>query len=96
LQLPNAGVAGIRLELLVDVDLAASATYEAKLMAADGLQVATFSELRVQPGSQPKVVLDLRGDGDNLKSGDYLIELRRISDAGTRESERYRFMVKQE
>lgn len=96
LQLPNAGVAGIRLELLVDVNVdgATSAIYEAQLMAADGLQVATFSELKIQPGSQAQVVLDL--PGHNLKSGDYLIELRRISDAETRESKRYSFVVKQE
>lgn len=95
-QLPNAGVAGIRLELLVDVDVesASTAIYEAKLMSADGLQVATFSELKIQAGSQLKVAFDL--PGHNLKSGDYSIELRRISEAGTQESARYSFTVKQQ
>ena len=94
LQIPKAGLAGVRLELLVDADVAPSGTYEVKLISADGEQVATFSELKVQPGSQPKVVLDLQGH--KLKSGDYLIELRRVSEAGTAKSERYSFMIKQE
>ena len=94
LQIPKAGLAGVRLELLVAADVAPSATFEVKLIFADGEQVATFSELKVQSGNQPKVVLDLQGD--KLKSGDYLIELRKISEAGTRESERYSFIVKQE
>lgn len=93
-QIPSAGPAGVRLELLFDADVVPGATYEAKLMSADGVQVAAFSELKVQPGSQPKVVLDL--PGHNLRTGDYLIELRRISGAGTRESERYSFVIKQE
>lgn len=92
-QVPNAGVGSVRLELLVNVDVDSGATYEAKLLSADGLQVATFSDLKVQPGSQPKVVLDLARH--NLKSGDYSIELRSVSAAGARESERYSFIVKQ-
>lgn len=92
-QIPQAGLAGIRLELLVAVGVAPGTTYEAKLMSADELQVATFSDLRAQPADQSKVVLDLQGH--NLKSGDYLIELRRISEAGTQEAERYRFAFKE-
>jgi hypothetical protein len=91
-QLPNAGVAGVRLELLIDVGVDASATYEAKLMFADGQPLATFSELKVQPGSQPKVVIEV--PAHNLKSGDHLIELRLISEAGTLEPTRYSFVVK--
>lgn len=91
-QLPNAGVAGVRLELLIGVGVDASATYEAKLMFADGQPLATFSELKVQPGSQPKVVIEV--PAHNLKSGDHLIELRLISEAGTLEPTRYSFVVK--
>ncbi|MGI8917972.1 MAG: hypothetical protein ACR2H6_05170 [Pyrinomonadaceae bacterium] len=93
-QVSNAGVAAIRLELLVNVNVDPRATYEAKLLSADGLQVETFSDLKVQPGSQPKVVFDLAGH--NLKSGDYSIQLRSVSAGGTQGSERYSFIVKQE
>lgn len=93
-QLSSAGPASVRLELLVDANDAPGATYEAKLMSADGVQVATFSELKIQPGSQSKVVIDL--PGHNLKTGDYLIELRRVSEADTSKTERYSFVVKQE
>jgi hypothetical protein len=92
-QLPSAGLAGIRLELLIDADGSPGATYEAKLISADGVQVATFSELKVQPGSQPKVVVDL--PRHNLKTGDYLIELR-VFEAESSKTERYSFVVKQE
>ncbi len=96
LQLSSAEVIGIRLELLVEVtgDLAAGGAYEAKVTSADGQQVALSSELKVQPGSQPKVVLNL--PGPNVKSGDYLIELRSASAGLTREPERYSFTVKLE
>ncbi len=93
-QVPNAGVGSVRLELLINLDVDPNATYEAKLLFADGLQVATFSDMKIQPGAHPKVVLDL--PGHNLKSGDYSIELGSVSAAGARESERYSFIVKQE
>ena len=93
-QLPSAGLAGVRLELLVDTDVAPGSTYEAKLMSADSQQVTTFSELKLQPGSQSKVVLDL--PKHNLNTGDYLIELRRISEAEPPKTARYSFVVKQE
>lgn len=95
-QLSSVGVSGIRLELLVEVDgdLATGVAFEANVVSAEGQQVGMFSGLKVQPGNQPKVVIDL--PGQNLKSGDYSIELRRVSEGGTREPERYNFTVKQE
>ena len=95
-QLSSAEVAGVRLELLVEVDgdLAAGVAYEAKVVSAGGPQIGTFSELKVQAGNQPKVVIDL--PGQNLKNGDYSIELRRVSESGSRGPERYSFTVKQE
>lgn len=93
-RLPNAGVTSIRLGLLLDVNPAENALYEARLMSADGVQVATFSELKAQTVNTPKVVIDV--PAEDLKSGDYLIELRRISEAGPHEPQRYSFIVKQE
>ena len=93
-QLPAAGSATVRLELLVDAEVAPGSTYDAKLMSADGKQEAAFSELKLQPGTQPKVVVDLHNP--KLKTGDYWVELRRVSEAGTQETARYSFNVKQE
>lgn len=89
---PNAFVS-IRLELLLD-GATASATYQAVLMSADGSRVTSFSELKAQPGSQPKIVIDV--PALLLPSGSYAIELSQTSAAGSNEFDRYNLEVKQE
>jgi hypothetical protein len=89
---PNA-VVSIRLELLLD-GASASATYQAGLVSADGSRVTSFSELKVQPGNEPKIVIDV--PTLLLKSGSYAIELRQTSADGGNEFDRYSFEVKQE
>ena len=93
LQLPKGEVVGVRLELLIDVDYSAAA-YRADLLSAEGAQVTSFSGLKIQPGSQPKVVIDL--PESLLKSGSYFLDLSQTSEAGTKEPKRYSFVVKQD
>lgn len=90
----NGEAATIRLELLLNVAPNTGTTHEAKLMSADGVEVATFSELKVQPGSQPQVVLDI--PARLLKTGSYCIELKQNPASGKDEFERYCFEVRQE
>ena len=93
-QLPKGEVASVRLELLIDVESSASTTYQAGLMTADGEQVANFSELKLQSGSQPKVVVDV--PAQLLKNGSYYVELKQTSEAATEDSKRYSFVVRQD
>jgi len=90
----NGEAATIRFELLLNVAPTTGTTYEAKLMSADGMEVATFSEFKAQPGSQPQVVLDI--PARLLKNGSYCIELKQNPASGKDEFERYCFEVRQE
>lgn len=92
-QLPKSEVVSVRLELLVAVDSAAGATYQADLKSADGVQLASFSGLKVQTDGQPKVVIDV--SGKLLQSGSYYVDLGQTTEAGTYEAKRYSFEVKQ-
>ncbi|HET6670956.1 MAG TPA: hypothetical protein VFH15_12070 [Pyrinomonadaceae bacterium] len=95
-QLSNPGgeIASIRVEMVIDVTITAGTTYEAKLISADGLKVASFSELKVQPGDQSQVVLDI--PARLLKNGSYCVELKQNLASGNDEFERYCFEVRQE
>ena len=94
LQLPKGEVVSMRLELRIAVDAATAATYRADLKSADGVQLASFSGLKVQPDGQPKVVIDV--DGKLVQSGSYYVDLWQITEAGPSEVKRYSFEVKQD
>lgn len=93
-QIPNAAGAGVRLELLLSVAPTSGIPYEAKLMSADGVEVASFSELKAQPDGQSQVVLDI--PARLLKTGSYFVELKQSAASGRDEFERYSFEVRQE
>ena len=93
-QLPKGSIAGIRLELLIDVDSSASTTYQADMKSADGVQVTSVSGLKIVPGSQTKVVIEV--PAQDLKQGSYYVELKQASGAGTEDSRRYSFEVRQD
>ena len=93
-QVAKGEVVSVRLELLIDVGPSTDAIYRADLLSADGVPVASFSELKVQPGSPPKVVIDLTER--MLQSGSYFLDLSQTSAAGTKDAKRYGFVVKQD
>ena len=84
--------ATMRVEMVIDVTVGADATYEAKLISSDGLEVASFAELKAQPGGQSQVVLDI--PARLLTNGSYCLELKQNSASGNDEFERYCFEVR--